>query len=102
MYTTDISVLLTKDMQLIGFGVEILTDKMEQKEPPMKFIASDNSVDQSKRFTDNGTRHRSGYRFAYEVDGSVVIVISQDGSVKACTKENGDVVVYNNIALAVD
>ncbi|MBQ3697891.1 MAG: hypothetical protein II883_08225 [Spirochaetales bacterium] len=100
--TVDGAVLITKEMDLIGFGVEILTDKMEQKEPPMKFISSDDSIDQSKRFTDNGTRHRSGYRFAYEVDESVVLIMSQDGSVKACTRENGDVIVYNNIALTID
>jgi hypothetical protein len=99
--TVDGAVLLTKDLDLIGFGVEILTDKMEQKEPPMKFISSDNSVDPFRRFTDNGTRHRSGYRFAHEVDGSVVIIVSQDGAVKACTKNKGDVVVYDNIALTV-
>ena len=99
--TVDGAVLLTKDLDLIGFGVEILTDKMEQKEPPMKFITSDNTVDEGRRFNDNGTRHRSGYRFAHEVESSVVIIVSQDGAVKACTKNQGDVVVYDNIALTV-
>jgi len=99
--TVDGAVLLTKDLDLIGFGVEILTDKMEQKEPPMRFITSDNTVDMGRRFTDNGTRHRSGYRFAHEVENSVVIIVSQDGAVKACTKNEGDVVVYDNIALKV-
>ena len=99
--TVDGAVLLTKDLDLIGFGVEILTDKMGQKEPPMRFITSDNCVDTGRRFTDNGTRHRSGYRFAHEVEDSVVIIISQDGAVKACTKNEGDVVVYDNIALTV-
>lgn len=99
--TVDGAVLLTKDLDLIGFGVEILTDKMEQKEPPMMFINSDDTVNRIRRFTDNGTRHRSGYRFAHEVDGSVVLIFSQDGAVKACTKKEGDVVVYDNIALTV-
>ena len=100
--TVDGAVLLTKDMDLIGFGVEILTDKMEQKEPPMRFVSSDDSINRTKKFTDNGTRHRSGYRFCHEVEGSVVIVISQDGAIKACTKEGDEVVVYDNLALSVD
>ncbi len=99
--TVDGAVLLTKDLDLIGFGVEILTDRMGQKEPSMRFITSDNSVDMGRRFTDNGTRHRSGYRFVHEVEDSVVIIISQDGAVKACTENEGDVVVYDNIALTV-
>ena len=99
--TVDGAVLLTKELDLIGFGVEILTDKMEQKEPPMKFISSDDSVNTSRKFTDNGTRHRSGYRFCHEVEGSTVIIISQDGAIKACTKEKGEVVVYDNLALSV-
>ena len=100
--TVDGAVLLTKDLDLIGFGVEILTDLMEQKEPPMRFISSDDSINRNKKFSDNGTRHRSGYRFCHEVKDSVAIIISQDGAIKACTREKNDVVVYDNIALSVN
>ena len=44
-------------------------------------------------------RHRAAYRFCNVVEGSVAFVISQDGSIEACTKHGGKVVVYDNIAL---
>ncbi len=99
--TVDGAVLLTKNLDLIGFGVEILTDKMGKREPAMCFLKNDDTDDETKRFNDNGTRHRSGYRFAYEVDHSVVIICSQDGAMKACTKKDERVVVYNNISFSL-
>lgn len=99
--TVDGAVLLTKDLDLIGFGVEILTDKMGKREPSMRFLKNDDEPDKTKRFNDNGTRHRSGYRFAHEVEHSVAIICSQDGVMKACTKIGGDVVVYNNITFSL-
>ena len=44
-------------------------------------------------------RHRAGYRFCSAVEGSVAFVISQDGVIEACTKHDGKVVVYDNVAL---
>ena len=46
-----------------------------------------------------GMRHRAGYRFCDAVEGSVAFIISQDGMVEACTKHDGKVVVYDNVAL---
>ena len=99
--TVDGAVVITKDLDLIGFGAEILTDKMGKREPPMSFLKNDNTVDKTKRFNDNGTRHRSGYRFAHEVEHSVVIICSQDGTMKACTKKGENVVVYNNVSFSL-
>ena len=99
--TVDGAVVLSKNLDLIGFGAEILTDKMVKREPPMMFLKNDNTVDTTKRFNDNGTRHRSGYRFAHSVENSVVIVCSQDGTVKACTKNGENVVVYNNVSFSL-
>jgi hypothetical protein len=44
-------------------------------------------------------RHSAGYRFCSAVPGSVAFVISQDGVIEACTKHDGKVVVYDNVAL---
>ena len=95
----DGAVVLTKNLGLVGFGAEILTDKMPRREPPMCFLNSDDSEDFGKKFNDNGTRHRSGYRFCNTVAESVAIICSQDGTIKACTKHDGKVYVYNNILL---
>lgn len=99
--TVDGAVLLTHNFDLIGFGAEILTDKMEKKEPNMCFLNSNDTVSKTAKFTDNGTRHRSAYRFANAVPGAVAIVVSQDGIIKAITKHDDKVIVYNNIALAL-
>ena len=53
----------------------------------------------TKQFKDYGMRHRAGYRFCDTVDGSVAVIISQDGGIQACTKHDGKVVVYDHVAL---
>ena len=65
----------------------------------LAFLGYDNREDKSKKFKDNGMRHRAGYRFCNAVEGSVVFIISQDGTVEACTKHDGRVIVYDNVAL---
>lgn len=95
----DGSVLLTKNFDLVGFGVETLTDKMESRIPSMSFIEYNNEENKRRKFKDNGMRHRAAYRFCNVVDESVAFVISQDGSIEACTKSGGKVVVYDNVSL---
>lgn len=65
----------------------------------MCFISYNNKVNKLKTFKDQGMRHRSAYRFCSAVEGSVAFIISQDGTIEACTKHDGSVVVYDNVAL---
>ena len=95
----DGSVVLTKDFDLLGFGAETLVDKMGSKHPAMCFIGYDNKEEEGKQFKDNGMRHRAAYRFCSAVKDSVAFVISQDGTIEACTEHDGKVVVYGNVAL---
>ena len=95
----DGSVVLTKDLDLVGFGAEVLMDQMGSRHPQMCFIGYDGTEDTSKTFKDNGMRHRAGYRFCDAVEGSVAFIISQDGMIEACTRHEGKVVVYDNVAL---
>ena len=95
----DGSVVLTKDLELLGFGAEILVDEMKSRLPEMCFIGYDNKEQTYKTFKDHGMRHRAGYRFCDAVKGSVAFIISQDGMVEACTKNDGKVYVYDNVAL---
>ena len=99
MTSVDGAVVLTKDLDLLGFGAEVLTDKMGSRHPKMRFIGYDDQDQTYKTFQDNGMRHRAGYRFCSAVPGSVAFVISQDGVIEACTKHDGKVVVYDNVAL---
>ena len=97
--SVDGSVILTKDFDLVGFGAETLVDQMESRHPEMCFISYNNEVNKLKTFKDQGMRHRSAYRFCSAVEGSVAFIISQDGTIEACTKHDGSVVVYDNVAL---
>ena len=97
--SVDGSVILTKDFELLGFGAETLVDKMESKHPDMCFIGYDNREQTYKSFMDQGMRHRAGYRFCSAVEGSIAFIVSQDGTIEACTKHNGKVVVYDKVAL---
>ena len=97
--SVDGSVILTKDYDLLGFGAETLVDKMGSKHPDMCFMRYDDTEDTSRQFKDNGMRHRAGYRFCNAVTDSVAFIMSKDGMIEACTKQNGRVIVYTNVAL---
>ena len=97
--SVDGSVVLTKDFDLLGFGAETLTERMANEQPEMCFIGYDNAEETHKHFKDHGMRHRAGYRFVDAVEGSVAFIISQDGIIEACTKHDGKVIVYDNVAL---
>lgn len=92
-------VVLTKDLDLLGFGGEILVDRMDNTPPDMCFVDHNNMEERGVRFTSFGMRHRSCYRFCDTVEGAVAIIISQDGVMECCTKHDGRVVVYDHIAL---
>lgn len=97
--SVDGSVVLTKDLELLGFGVETLVDRMKGRQPSMCFIGDDDEEEVFKSFKDQGMRHRTAYRFVGAVDGSVAFVVSQDGTIEACTKHDGKVYVYDNVTL---
>jgi len=95
----DGAVVLTKDFDLLGFGAETLMRKETRKEPDMCFISYNGREDKTKHFNDNGMRHRSCYHFCDMVEGTVGIIFSHDDVIKACTKHNGRVIVYDHVVL---
>ena len=95
----DGAVIVNKNLDLIGFGSEVIAANDNMNLPQMCFLTHDNKVDTTKHYTDNGMRHRAGYRFCDTVEGAVAIVISQDGTVKACTRKDGKVMVYDNVGI---
>lgn len=95
----DGAVILTKDLELIGFGAETYVDRVEKKDVQMRFIRHDGQEDETRKFNDNGMRHRACYQFCNEVEGAVAVILSQDGMIEACTKHDGRVVVYDNVGL---
>ena len=97
--SVDGAVVLNKNLDLLGFGAETVVDVSSRETPAMRFISHDGLVDPTRHFNDNGMRHRACYRFCNAVEGTVAIIMSQDGTVKACTRHDGSVYVYDNVAL---
>lgn len=95
-------VLLTFDLEVMGFGVEIL----EQSPPPQVLLSTTASARRhSMRTTDYqafGTRHRSMMRYCYAVPGSLGFVVSQDGDIRAMTRLGDDLVIWDSIRLQFD
>jgi len=92
-------VLMNQALEVIGFGVEITS----AKEPlsVKKAITCDATKETRKKFnyTYFGTRHRSMMRYCDVNPGSVGFVISQDGDVRAITKVDDDVCMWENFRL---
>ena len=78
-------IVLTFDLEVKGFGVEILKEAL----PPRVLRATTASASlRSMRNADYhsfGTRHRSMMRYCYAVPGSLGFVVSQDGEIRAMT-----------------
>ncbi len=95
-------VVLTFDLDVKGFGVEIL----EQNQPPRVLRATTASGSlKSLRLVDYhslGTRHRSMMRYCYVVPGSLGFVVSQGGDIRAMTRVGGDLIFWDSIRLQFD
>lgn len=90
-------VLMTPDLKVKGFGVEITVDK-----PPTKVVNSLNEAGTKTKIVDYnhfGTRHRSMMRYCNHVPGSIGFVISQDGHVRGIMKRGREVVIWNSIKI---
>ena len=95
----DGAVLLTPELDVVGFGVEITVSE----EPHNVLLAQTPAASRSKvkalDYHHFGTRHRSMMRYCNHVDQSVGFVISQDGDVRAMTQRRNNLLVWDNIQL---
>jgi hypothetical protein len=95
-------VLLSPNLEVHGFGVEITYNK----EPEAVFLAGNTRATKNHLrkvdYNHFGTRHRSMMRYCSQVDGSVGFVISQDGDVRAMTQVHKQLVMWDNIKLQRD
>lgn len=92
-------VLLTPNLEVQGFGVEIT----EAEEPSEIYAATDSwgteSFLRKLDYQQYGTRHRSMMRYCAKYPGSVGFVISQDGDVRVMTRVEGRLIIWENIQL---
>ena len=92
-------VLMTPQLDVIGFGVEItFSDKPRHIQKATSTMADPGSR-QDVDYNSFGTRHRSMMRYCDEVPAAVGFVISQDGGVRAVTKIDEVVVLWEDIRL---
>jgi hypothetical protein len=90
-------VLMNSDLEVRGFGVEITCTK----KPMEVFVAEDLYAAELRKVDYNhfGTRHRSMMRYCAQVPGSLGFVISQDGDIRAMIQIEGELIIWDNIAL---
>lgn len=96
---TDGTIVITTDLQVIGFAGEIRALKLEGAEI---FEYSDSLRRDFKKLDDitlvGGMRHRSAIKFCSEATGAAMFVISQDGAMSLVWKEESKVNILKNFA----
>jgi len=95
----DGAVLLTKRLQILGFGCEIVAasptlDSIKIAESP------DGKGGPERPIASFGTRHRSAFRFCSSYEDSVCLVVSQDGQVRGIKRVGQDVVMWEDLNLS--
>jgi hypothetical protein len=88
---------LDSRLRLQAFGVEIIV----RKEPGRAFLAQNSQPTKAKELNLNlfGTRHRSMLRYCAANPRSVGFVVSQDGDVRAITRVDDRVVLWDNVRI---
>jgi hypothetical protein len=95
----DGAVLMTPNLEVMGFGVEIRADDT----PSAVWAAGNASGAPSRRrkadYYALGTRHRSMMRYCWTIPGSLGLVISQDGDVRAMLRLDDSLAMWEQIQL---
>jgi hypothetical protein len=90
-------VLLDRRMIVHGFGVEVRTDTLLSD----IYIARDSharsNLLRKSELTQYGTRHRAMMRYCFDKPGSLGLVVSQDGDIRAMTRIDDMLVLWENI-----
>ncbi|MBA2693999.1 MAG: DNA integrity scanning protein DisA nucleotide-binding domain protein [Rubrobacter sp.] len=89
----DGAVVMSKRYELLGFGAEISGSLPDVKTVQRALdLEGERTAEED---TENvGTRHRSAYRLAGALPEAVVVVVSQDGSVRFVTQKDGAVTYW--------
>lgn len=97
----DGAVVLTDRLQLIGFGAEVIAPA-----PGMSrvMIAKDavGSDFVERPISDFGTRHRSVFRFCWNLPNAMGFVVSQDGGIKGVRRVGDHVMVWPSAIAPLD
>jgi DNA integrity scanning protein DisA with diadenylate cyclase activity len=96
----DGAVVLDKRFELLGFGAEIGGDL-----PTVRSVARAVDAEGTEKVRESvesvGTRHRAAYRLCNFVHDAVVIVVSQDGTVRVVKWHDGEVTYWDHVSTSV-
>jgi len=98
--SVDGAVVLTKQMEMLGFGGEI-SGKLDDVLKVKKALDADGERTIWERTEDVGTRHRSVYRLCNGIRHALAIVISQDGDVRFVKWKDGAVTHWDQVMTSV-
>ncbi|MEX2113986.1 MAG: putative sensor domain DACNV-containing protein [Pirellulales bacterium] len=90
-------VLLDERMVVHGFGVEVRTDNLLSDIHVARDSHADPKRSRPSELTQYGTRHRAMMRYCYDKPGSLGLVVSQDGDIRAMTRIDERLVLWENI-----
>lgn len=77
----DGAVVLTTDLEILGFGGEV-SGSLPEVDRVARSVDIDGASVRYERTDAVGMRHRSAYRFCEHAQGTIAIVLSQDGGVR--------------------
>jgi hypothetical protein len=90
-------VLLDQRMVVHGFGVEVRTDNLLSDIHVARDSHANPKLLRLAELTQYGTRHRAMMRYCYDKPGSLGLVVSQDGDIRAMTRIADMLVLWENI-----
>jgi len=89
----DGAVVMSKDNELLGFG-GMISGRLPDIESVGRALDLEGANVAEEETGDVGARHRSAYRLAGALPGSVAVVISQDGGVRWVCQKGGCVTYW--------
>ena len=88
----DGAVVISTQFRVLGFGGEILTNASS-----LSHVIHESENQKLIPIEDFGTRHRSAFRFCFNLEDSVAFIASSDGGVKAAKREGDNLLYWSDI-----
>jgi len=93
----DGAVVMNENLQLLGFGAEIIAISPSLKK--IKVITDfEKNTGEYRDIELFGTRHRSAFRFCSSFENAIAAIVSQDGGIKLAKRVGSDVLFWPNIS----
>lgn len=89
----DGAVVITDELELVGFGAEVTAPAPVLSQ--VKVVEGEKAAAASVSIEAFGTRHRSVFRFCWNLPQCIGFIVSQDGGVKAVRRVGDDVYVWS-------